>query len=148
MATTAAAMLRRIQAFNLQKEVAIILSNNKPEIKRLQKEQWQSGDRADGSKMPKYKNTAYANYKKGLHPGNKGPQEGYFDLINTSETIDSTVINVNVSTLNISLGSDRFNWEQRLQHLLGLNSMSKYELKSDVLQPQIVKAFKEKTGAK
>jgi hypothetical protein len=141
---TVGGMIRKLESFDLQKEIVIILNDGKKELFEIQKEQWLSGDRATGQKIGKYANAAYAKAKSGMNP-KAGP--GYMDLILTGDTINSLKIEVSADVINYELQSDEHALVNRFgKDILGMNTEGRYRFIEDYFRTAILKSLKTKTG--
>jgi hypothetical protein len=141
---TVAGMTRKLEAYNLNNEITIVLNNGKKELFLIQKEQWLSGDRATGQKIGKYANAAYAKAKSGMNPK---AGSGYMDLILTGDTINSLKIEVSADVINYELQSDEHALVNRFgKDILGMNTEGRYRFIEDYFRTAILKSLKTKTG--
>jgi len=148
--TTVAGMIRKLESYNLIKEITVVLNDGKKELFEVQKGQWMAGDSTTGQKIGKYANAGYARMKAGMHPSG-GAASGYMDLILTGDTINSLKVDIGADVINFQLQSDEHALQQRFgSHgdILGLNQEGRYKFIEDFFRDAILKSLKEKTGMK
>lgn len=139
-------MKRRVQAFKVMDEAADILSENTDAIVALDKEQMFHGLHGQGGQIGRYKDPEYAADK---YEQNPAAGFGQVDLRLTGSFYDKMYARMNGSTLEISSTDSK---TDKLAKKYGnaifkLNVPSKNVLRKDILQPNLVHRFAEKTGA-
>ena len=65
---TAAALLRKLESFDIVNEIYKCFDENKAELEYLNRKQWEDGRKADGSKTEKYQSPEYARFKVEMNP--------------------------------------------------------------------------------
>jgi hypothetical protein len=141
-------MIRKLQNFNLVEEVRIIIQNKKNVLEELNRLQWIVGENNEGKPLTnrKYASKKYAQIKNEM---NSLPGYGNMDLIATRETVNSIDVEVNNDVIRYQLLSDRNNLEEEFgEKILGTTPKHKLLFNNEILNPELVKVFREKTGAR
>lgn len=138
-------MRAKLEAYDFDKEIKIILENGTQLLFQLQKNQWIEGLRSDRTPIGQYASKPYAMKKNKQNPK---AGFGFIDLIDTEETIDSLKVDISGEFMNYELQKDDHDLVVRYgEDILGLNIDSRKIFIENYLRDKILISFNEKTGA-
>ncbi len=142
--TTFREMYNRIKEFNPLDEVVTILQGHEKDLTDIQKSQWEHGLRSDGTPIGQYALDFYAFMKANMNPL---AGFGFMDLMLTRKTINSLKVSVTKKEVKYKLQSDKHELVKKYgEDILGTTKENKESLSENIVMPELIKAFKEKTG--
>jgi len=138
-------MYNRVKSFNTLVEIVVAFKANETKFIELQKQQWKEGLRKDETPIGQYALEFYSIMKANM---NSSPGFGFMDLILTGETIGSLTVSFKRDGgVVFRLRSDRHKLVEKYgDDILGLTKRNQISITSDYVLPELMRAFREKTG--